>query len=185
MIDNMSMEQRSVLMSKVKGWDTDVEVVLRRLLWKEGFRYRKNHKTEGVRVDLVIPGFRMAIFIDGCFWHGCPLHYTIPGTREEFWQTKLRTNVERDRRQTLTLEQNGWKVVRIWEHEVEEDPIKVANKICRNLRSGRRPRKRNDWRVVRAENNSKLPGKIFFLQNLHDESIEKREFVVRSVSRTR
>jgi len=70
------------------------------------------------RPDVVFPGPKVAVFIDGCFWHGCPEHYVRPRSRTEFWAEKLAQNVARDRRQTLALEAQGWRVVRVWEHDV-------------------------------------------------------------------
>jgi DNA mismatch endonuclease, patch repair protein len=162
-------------MSRVRGTETGIEIQLRRQISKAGFRYRKNHVVEGIKVDLAFPRHRMVVFIDGCFWHGCPRHYTIPGTRKEFWQSKLRMNVERDRRQTLLLEEKKWRVFRIWEHEVRREAEKVAEKVCRYLGNGRRPKKGSDWRVVRAEYSKAGTEKIFYLQDLHDSNISKQE----------
>lgn len=115
----MSIDQkRSALMSRIRGRNTEPERILRSALWSTGLRYRLHHKTPAGRPDLVFPGSRVAVFIDGCFWHGCPAHYVRPRSRTRFWATKLRENVERDRRQTLELEAQGWRVCRFWEHEI-------------------------------------------------------------------
>jgi DNA mismatch endonuclease (patch repair protein) len=90
-----------------------------RALWKEGLRYRLHLKIEGARPDIVFKSRRLAIFIDGCFWHGCPLHYVRPRSRSEFWANKLQSNTARDRAQTVRLIEKGWTVLRFWEHEVE------------------------------------------------------------------
>ncbi len=111
---------RSQQMSRIKGRNTRPEIRLRKALWAVGLRYRLHHRTPAGRPDVVFPGRKVAVFIDGCFWHGCPHHYVRPCSREEFWSGKLRENVDRDRRQTLALEAAGWRVVRLWEHEIYE-----------------------------------------------------------------
>lgn len=108
-------------MSRIKGKNTAPELRLRKELWARGLRYRVNAKTPVGRPDLVFKGPRLTVFVDGCFWHGCPEHYVRPRSREEFWAEKLRTNVERDQEQTRLLEEAGWTVLRFWEHEVWED----------------------------------------------------------------
>jgi DNA mismatch endonuclease (patch repair protein) len=75
----------------------------------------------------------VAVFIDGCFWHGCPEHYTRPGSREEFWAGKLKANTTRDRAQTLALDAAGWRTVRVWEHEVFTAPEDVVRGIRRAI----------------------------------------------------
>ena len=184
-MDILSPKQRSLLMSRVKGTETGIEVRLRKQIWKAGFRYRKNHMVEGIKVDLAFPRHRLVVFIDGCFWHGCPLHYTIPVTREDFWRSKLRANVERDRRQTLFLEQKQWRVLRIWEHEVKKETEKIAERICRFLGNGGRPKKGSDFRVVRAEDSNDGAKRIFQLQDLRDSKIRRRVKMIREGSKQR
>src|SRR5689334_19052347 len=109
---------RSGNMARIRGKDTDPEVRLRRELWRSGLRYRKHYKVEGLRPDIVFPSKRVAIFVDGCFWHGCPNHYVPPSAGSEFWAAKLTANISRDKAQTLRLQAHGWRVIRIWEHEI-------------------------------------------------------------------
>jgi DNA mismatch endonuclease (patch repair protein) len=116
-------------MSRIRGADTAPELLLRRMLWQEGLRYRLHWRTPAGRADLAFPGRKIAIFVDGCFWHGCPQHYVPPRSSRPFWARKLRGNVERDQRQTVLLEDQGWSVLRFWEHEVEADPALVAKEI--------------------------------------------------------
>jgi DNA mismatch endonuclease (patch repair protein) len=84
-----------------------------------------------IRPDLVLRrgSNRVAVFVDGCFWHGCPDHYVRPRSGGEFWSKKLRENTARDSRQTVTLKSDGWVVVRLWEHEVAEDAVKAAGRV--------------------------------------------------------
>lgn len=104
-------------MARVGQRDTAPELLLRRSLWADGLRYRVNYRVEGVRADIAFPGHRLAIFVDGCFWHACPLHGTQPKTNREFWAAKFRNNRARDRAQTRRLQRAGWTVLRLWEHE--------------------------------------------------------------------
>lgn len=124
---------RSEQMSRIRGRDTGPELLLRRMLWRAGYRYRIHYRTVAGRADIVFPGRMLAIFLDGCFWHGCPDHYVPPRSSRPFWAGKLRQNVVRDRRQTTLLEGSGWRVLRVWEHEVGEDPARVARVIAQAL----------------------------------------------------
>lgn len=108
---------RSEIMSRVGQRDTAPEMQLRRLLWRAGLRYRVNHRIEGIRVDIAFPRRRLAIFVDGCFWHCCPLHGSSPKNNASYWTNKLRENRERDQRQNRALLNAGWTVIRLWEHE--------------------------------------------------------------------
>ena len=98
------------------------EAGLRRELHGRGLRYRKNPAVRTsvglVRPDLVFSGPKVAVFVDGCFWHSCPAHGTTPGTNRGYWEPKLRRNRERDRLVTDALTAEGWVVVRVWEHEL-------------------------------------------------------------------
>lgn len=118
--DVMTPEQRSRCMSHIRGRNTKPELLLRRALWAKGYRYRINSKLPG-RPDLIFSRKRLAIFVDGCFWHGCPIHGTFPKTNSAFWKKKIQGNIERDNRVNRELERAGWEVLRFWEHEVEQD----------------------------------------------------------------
>ena len=120
-------------MSRVGGKDTRIEMILRRLLWKEGFRYRKNKRIGKVRVDLAFLGKRLAVFVDGCFWHGCPKHYTVPDSNTAYWKQKMKENRERDKRQTDELEKTDWTVLRFWGHSIEKAPYTVVRQIKKHL----------------------------------------------------
>lgn len=112
---------RSRNMAAIKRKDTKPEVRLRSALHLAGLRFRKDYpiRIQGriVRPDLAFTRRRLAVFIDGCFWHCCPLHGRTPTANTLYWSPKLRSNVERDLRQTRDLEDAGWRVVRFWEHE--------------------------------------------------------------------
>src|SRR5690242_7337722 len=107
------------------GKDTKPEIALRSALHRRGLRFRKNlliRTPSGVKVrpDVVFPRARVAVFVDGCFWHSCPQHATTPRRNGEFWQTKLQANVRRDRLVDQALIGDGWNLLRVWEHEEPE-----------------------------------------------------------------
>lgn len=116
--------------------NTRPELLLRQALWQAGLRYRLHSRTPHGRPDVVFPGPRVAVFIDGCFWHGCPEHYVRPRTNNAFWAQKLLQNFERDHRQTVALEQDGWTVVRVWEHEVYEQLGSLVERVRAALPGG-------------------------------------------------
>ncbi|CAN5835878.1 very short patch repair endonuclease [soil metagenome] len=115
-------------MANVRNSGTKPEMRLRRALWAAGLRYRVRSKLPG-KPDVIFLSQRLAVFVDGCFWHECLLHATYPKTNEEFWRTKLRSNVDRDRRVDEELSQAGWRVLRFWEHDVKDDLSRVVEVI--------------------------------------------------------
>jgi DNA mismatch endonuclease (patch repair protein) len=116
-------------MSRNSGRDTKPELKLRKACWALGMRYRLNVKLPG-RPDFVLPRHKIAVFVDGCFWHGCPDHYQAPATRADFWLKKLEGNRRRDSMVAEQLSEAGWRVVRVWEHTVQRDlPAAVATVI--------------------------------------------------------
>jgi DNA mismatch endonuclease (patch repair protein) len=140
---------RSEQMSRIRGQHTSPERTLRSLLWRAGLRYRLHARTPAGRPDIVFPTARVAVFVDGCFWHGCPEHYVGPRSSTDFWAAKLAENVGRDAEQTRRLEKLGWRVCRTWEHEVFERPDRVVARIRRAVRS-RRWEPSASWRVYRV-----------------------------------
>ncbi len=137
---------RSENMRRIRSVDTAPELIVRKALTAAGVRYQLHRKTPGGKADLVVPGKRFALFIDGCFWHGCPEHYVHPRSNWAFWDKKLRENVDRDRRQARALKAEGWRFLRVWEHEVIEAPLKVVKRVEQQLAGGRQAR--TGWRVV-------------------------------------
>lgn len=130
--DVMTPEQRSHCMSRIRGKDTKPEITLRKALWARGVRYRKQYKITG-KPDLAFPGKKVAVFVDGCFWHGCPDHSSIPKKNTDFWQSKLQKNIERDKNVSNILESEGWMVMRFWEHEIKKNVNDVAEQILEVL----------------------------------------------------
>lgn len=113
---------RSANMKANRRTDTKPEMALRKALHAQGYRYRKDLRLDlasGVRVrpDIVFTARRVAVFVDGCFWHCCPDHGSQPASNTWYWEPKLRRNVERDRAADTALGEAGWTVIRFWEHE--------------------------------------------------------------------
>ena len=98
-----------------------------------GLRYRVCVRLPG-RPDIVFPRQKLVVFVDGCFWHGCPLHYVRPKSNTSYWSPKIEANAARDRRQEAVLEGEGWHVLRLWEHEIEADPEGCARQVALTLK---------------------------------------------------
>ncbi len=123
--------------------DTAPEMALRSILHRMGMRYRVDKSPlKGIRrrADLVFGPPKVAVFVDGCFWHGCPIHGTWPKKNAEFWRSKIETNKRRDADTDRLLEEAGWSPIRIWEHE---DPTAAAERVAAAVRA-RRLAMRND-----------------------------------------
>jgi len=115
----------SAVMKRVRSKNTGPELAVRKIIFSSGFRYRVHYKPRVVdigraNIDIAFPGRKLAVFIDGCFWHGCPDHGTIPKANGEWWAEKLSSNQVRDERVTAALRDGGWKVLRFWTHETPE-----------------------------------------------------------------
>ena len=126
--------RRSHNMSMIRGTNSGPEVLLRKALWRLGFRYRLTVRLPG-RPDLVFPKFGAVLFIDGCFWHGCPKHLVWPKHNASFWKKKILGNKSRDAKITRVLRRDGWNVIRVWEHEIRRDLNRCALRVERKLRS--------------------------------------------------
>lgn len=143
-VDCFDTEQRSRVMKAVGRHDTAPELRLRRRLWRNGLRYRKHPRIGGVKPDFAFPGPRVAVFVDGCFWHGCPRHYVAPVGNAAFWRTKLRRNQALDHRVTEQLEGDGWAVLRVWECDVNKQLDVVALRVQRMVEDCAAPRAEGD-----------------------------------------
>lgn len=140
MTDKLTKEKRSWNMSRIKGKDTEIEIKVRKALFKAGFRYRKNVKELPGKPDIVLPKYRTVIFVHGCYWHGhnCK-EFHIPKTNTDFWNNKFKRNIENDKKHYKQLNTMGWKVIVVWECEIEnqfaEVICKLINEIKRNTQS--------------------------------------------------
>lgn len=126
-------------MSAARRQDTKPEIDLRRILHARGFRYRVAYPVPGRprrTVDIAFTRVKVAVFLDGCFWHGCPEHGTVPSANRAWWVIKLEANAARDQDSTAFLESQGWMVLRFWEHE---PPGVVADLVAASV-SARRAR---------------------------------------------
>jgi DNA mismatch endonuclease (patch repair protein) len=132
-----------------RGRDTKPELLLRSALHGRGLRFRKNLavRVDGrlIRPDIAFTGVRLAVFVDGCFWHGCPVHGEMPASNRAFWEDKIGRNRERDAEQTTALEAAGWTVIRCWEHE----PIAAAADIVSDTLSTLRARDQAERQAAR------------------------------------
>lgn len=134
----------SAQMQRMPRASTGPEMLVRRELHRRGLRYRVNHPRLPGRPDIAFAGARVAVFVDGCFWHSCPDHGLLPKNNREWWRNKLARNVKRDREKDLLLDTMGWVAVHIWEYE---DPIKAADSIELLWLSRRRFPPRRDGRT--------------------------------------
>lgn len=130
-----SSPETSRRMAKIRQKGTDAELALRRELYRKGLRYRVSYEVlkKPRRVaDVAFPGLKIAVFVDGCFWHGCPLHASWPKVNAEFWRAKIETNRARDADTDRRLHEFGWEVVRIWAHESPIDAARHVSSIVEN-----------------------------------------------------
>jgi DNA mismatch endonuclease, patch repair protein len=133
-VDRVSPTCRSHIMRSVRGSDTSPEIAVRRILHRAGFRFRLQRKDVMGRPDLVFPSRKAAVFVHGCFWHrhrGCD-KATTPKTNVDFWETKFRANVVRDRRINKRLRNQGWQVITIWECELKR-PERLLHHLKKEL----------------------------------------------------
>jgi len=132
-MDTFNSEQRSAIMRAIKSSDTRLEIAIRSALWKGGLRYRKKSSLPG-KPDMTFIGAKTVVFIDSCFWHGCPDHCRMPKSNAEYWTKKIRNNRERDLKINKKYQEIGWIVIRVWEHQLNEDFEKLIRKIDRIIR---------------------------------------------------
>ena len=136
MTDTVSKKKRSEIMSKIKSKDTKIEIEFRKAIWKAGFRYRKNSKGYFGKPDLVLKKYKTVIFIDSCFWHGCKKHCRLPSTRKNYWIPKIERNKQRDKEVNQHYKKMGWKIIRVWEHNINKNLDKIiakVNKVLNNV----------------------------------------------------
>jgi DNA mismatch endonuclease (patch repair protein) len=129
MTDVHSKEVRSYNMSKIKGKNTKPEILVRKFLFSKGFRYRLHVKGMPGKPDIVLPKYKIAIFIHGCFWHGhegCK-YFVVPKTRSDWWINKINGNIANDERATGLLAEEGWRIITIWECELK--PTKLEHTV--------------------------------------------------------
>lgn len=125
--------------------DTKPEIAIRSALHQRGLRFRKHAAIDvdgrRIRPDIVFTKAKIAVFVDGCFWHGCPIHGQIPKRNREFWEQKLERNAARDYTQSVALQRAGWKVIRVWEHET---PASAVDRVVGYLKRASEPGRGRD-----------------------------------------
>lgn len=119
-MDNVSKEKRSNTMKAVKSKNTKIEKIVSKEIWGRGIRFRKNVKNLKGKPDIAIKKYKIVIFIDSCFWHGCPLHGRIPKSNVDYWNNKIKRNIERDKSINQYYRRKGWNILRIWEHDLNK-----------------------------------------------------------------
>ncbi|KAA0086055.1 very short patch repair endonuclease [Trinickia soli] len=137
--DVLTPAQRAFCMSHNRGKDTKPEILLRSACHALGLRHRLKANIPG-RPDFVYMSSKVAVFVDGCFWHACPVHYQAPKTRAEFWNEKRQRNRARDEAVNALLIERGWVPFRVWEHDVKADVEAVACHIAELVRERSRER---------------------------------------------
>ncbi len=133
-MDTLTPEQRRFCMQRIKGRNTSPEVRLRSALWRLGLRFRIGHHLVGTP-DIVFPAVRLAVFIDGCFWHRCRKHSHLPKSNIKYWKRKFQLNKERDVRVNRKLRRQGWRVLRVWEHDVASELELLSRSIKNALKN--------------------------------------------------
>ncbi len=128
MTDKYNKQKRSQIMSKISGKDSKMEILVRRSLFSQGLRFRKNVKSLPGKPDILLPKYKTIIFLHGCFWHGheeCKAS-KLPESRRDFWEKKIKDNIERDKRNSNLLQRNGWKVITLWQCELNTERKRQA-----------------------------------------------------------
>ena len=121
MADRITPEQRSQTMRAIKSRDSQIETAFRKSLWKLGFRYSKNTRKYFAVPDIVLKKHKVVIFIDSCFWHGCPEHCRMPSSRQDYWRRKIERNKRRDAQVNEYYHDSNWTILRVWEHDLLRD----------------------------------------------------------------
>lgn len=136
MADNRTVEQRSYNMSMIRSTNTKPEILVRKFLFKQGFRYRLHSKKLVGKPDIVMPKYNTVIFVHGCFWHGhsnCKFA-KVPASNNSFWVDKIETNKKRDKRNIAKLKKDGWKVFVLWECQLAKNKVEnTLNKLLQKL----------------------------------------------------
>lgn len=117
-------------MSRIKSKDSKIETLFRKELWKSGFRYRKNSGKYFGKPDIVLKQHKTVIFVDSCFWHGCIKHCRVPTARKNYWTQKIARNMERDKEVSRHYKKQGWKIFRIWEHDLKNNSEKILKRLA-------------------------------------------------------
>ena len=133
MADTVTKQKRSEIMRAIKNKDSKIERRLRKELSRIGLKYRKNVSSLKGKPDLVFKKDKVVVFLDSCFWHGCRWHCRLPRTNRVYWRTKIANNKKRDKKTNKIYKKIGWKILRFWEHEINNNFAKVIREIENSL----------------------------------------------------
>lgn len=136
-MDMCTKEQRSKNMRAIRSTGSSLESMVTKELWNKGFRFRKNVRKLMGNPDIAIQKYKIVIFIDSCFWHSCQTHGNKPSSNVEYWEKKLRRNVDRDNEVNHYYSKLGWMVLRVWEHEVKNDFKGTMEKITNFIKNSK------------------------------------------------
>lgn len=129
-MDDLTVEQRRKNMQNIRSKDTSIEIKLRQALWNSGIRYRKNFKDVPGKPDICITKYKIAVFCDSSFWHGKDFDKKKPvDTNHEYWDKKIRRNIERDKEVNIQLQSLGWKVIRLWDIDINKHLDECVQKV--------------------------------------------------------
>jgi len=131
-----SREQRSQIMRSVKSTNTSLELRLRKVLWQGGLRYRLYIDSLPGKPDITFKRRKLAVFVDSCFFHGCDIHLRRPKSNQDYWNAKIARNIQRDQAVNAQFRDMGWRVIRLWEHEIMADVEGCADRIQSTLLIG-------------------------------------------------
>lgn len=135
MTDIFSKAKRSEIMSRIRSKNTEIELTLRRMLWREGFRYKIHYNKLPGKPDIAFVSNKVAVFVDSHFWHGYDWKNLKKKLKSKYWKWKIAYNIDRDKKINAQLRKMGWKVVRLWEHEIKKNPEKCIRKIKNALQT--------------------------------------------------
>lgn len=138
MVDSMSKNKRSQIMKSIKSTGTSIEEAFCKELWGRGIRYRRNVSGLFGKPDIAIKKYRLVVFVDSCFWHGCITHCRMPKTNQDYWMKKIERNIQRDQKVTEYYLKQGWKIIRIWEHQLKNEFDETVENVVDQLNEARR-----------------------------------------------
>ncbi|MDD5428487.1 MAG: DNA mismatch endonuclease Vsr [Candidatus Omnitrophica bacterium] len=127
-MDNLSIANRRKNMQNIRSKNTSFERSIFQLLKKKGFKFKEHYKIIG-KPDIAFPKKKIAVFLDSDFWHGWNFPRWKNRLPKVYWREKIACNIERDKKKRKALQRNGWKVIRVWEHQVKDDPVNIVNRI--------------------------------------------------------
>lgn len=137
MTDKITKDQRSKVMKSIRA-QSKLENQVSKALWRKGLRFRKNVRSLYGTPDISIKKYKVVIFIDSCFWHSCPLHGKMPKSNQEYWQHKIHQNILRDSEVTSHYKENGWHIIRVWEHDIRENFDQIINDILHSVEEAKK-----------------------------------------------